>query len=164
MNSNSGHYFLKAMCWVASSPDICGGQTCQTWHDYVISVVMQYAVDPANRTATGRWRHAAAIGWSWPGPGTTWSALDSFTDPFSTAAIGSAGSLPVVRTVKSDYQWHLKKRWKFLPITLHYDTKQSETIFRPTNQKRVMPVIWRPCLTPGSHIPLTVFGHQARTV
>ena len=55
--------------------------------------------------------------------------------------------------------WGLKNSWNshrsFEPI-MQWGTGQPQSIFWPTNHKRVMPANLRPWLIPGSNTPLTV--------
>ena len=65
-------------------------------------------------------------------------SLDSFTVPLHSP---NDRHLPVVRAVQRD--WGLKNggnsHWSREPI-MQWGTRQSQSIFRPTNYKRVMPV------------------------
>ena len=83
--------------------------------------------------------------------------VDSFTVPLH------GRQLTAVRAVRRDCHWGLKNsgnsHWSHEPI-MHWGTRQSQSIFRPNNHKRVMPDNWRPCLIPHWQS----YCHQARTV
>ena len=59
--------------------------------------------------------------------------------------------LHAIRAAQEHCQWPWKNygnyHWSHEP-TMHCDTRQPQPIFRPTNHKRVVPAIWRPCLIP----------------
>ena len=65
--------------------------------------------------------------------------------------------------VQRDCHWGLKNswnsHWSFEPI-MQWGTGQSQSIFWPTNHKRVMPANLMPCLIPHWQS----YCHQARTV
>ena len=74
--------------------------------------------------------------------------LDSFTVP-----LHSPNGKHFVRVVQRDCLWGPKNggnpRWSREPI-MQWGTRQSQSIFRPTNDKSVMPTNWRPCRLPHS--------------
>ena len=86
--------------------------------------------------------------------------IDSFTVPLRCP---NARHLPTVRAVQRDCHWGLKNsgnsHWSHEPI-MQWGTRQSQSIFRPTNPKRVLPANWRPCFI--SH--WQPYCHQVRTV
>ena len=65
--------------------------------------------------------------------------------------------------VQRDWQWGLKNggnsHWSREPIK-QWGARQCQSVFIPTNHKRVMPANWRPCLI--SH--WQSYCHQARSV
>ena len=68
-----------------------------------------------------------------------------------------------IRAVQSDCHGGLKNdgnsHWSREPI-MQLGTRQSQSIFRPTNHKSLMPANWRPYLIPHWQS----YRHQARTV
>ena len=88
------------------------------------------------------------------------SAVDSFTVPLHSP---SGRQLPAVRAVQRDGHWGMKNsgnsHWSREPI-MQWCTRQSQSIYRPTNHKRMMAANWRPCLIPRWQS----YCHQARTV
>ena len=87
--------------------------------------------------------------------------LDSFTVPLHNP--NSRHLAAISRAVQRDCYWGLKNggnsHWSHQP-TMQWGTRQSQSIFRPTNHKRVMLANWRPC-----RIPLwQSYYHQVRTV
>ena len=83
--------------------------------------------------------------------------LDSFTVPLHSP---NGRQLPAVRAVQRDCHWGLKNggnsHWSCEPI-MQWGTRQSQSIFRLTNHKSVMPANWRPC-------PIQSYCHQVRNV
>ena len=86
--------------------------------------------------------------------------LDSFTVPLHSP---NGRQLPAVRAAQRDCHWGLNSSWNSHwsrePI-MQWGTGQSQSIFRPTNYKRVMPANWTPYLKPHWRS----YCHQARTV
>ena len=84
------------------------------------------------------------------------------TDSFTVPLHGPNGR-PAVRAVQRDCHWGLKNsgnsHWSCKPI-MQWGTRQSQSIFGPTNHKRVMPANWRPCFLPHWQS----YCHQVRTV
>ena len=91
--------------------------------------------------------------------------LDSFTVPLHCPKGRQLplGQLPAVRAVLRDCHWGLNNswnsHWSCEPI-MQWGTGQSQSIFRPTNHKRVMPANRRPCLIPHWRS----YCHPGRTV
>ena len=80
-------------------------------------------------------------------------SIDSFTVPLHSP---NGRQLPAIRAVQRDNHWSLKNsrdsHWTPVPI-MQWGTRQSQSIFRPTNHKRVMPAnkkVWWLCLVPTS--------------
>ena len=69
--------------------------------------------------------------------------------------------LPVVRGVQRDCHWGLKNGgnsyWSRESI-MQWGTRQSQSLSRLTNHKRVMPANWRPCLIPADSPIATRLG------
>ena len=86
--------------------------------------------------------------------------INSFTVPLHSP---NGMQLPAVRAVQGDCHWGLKNSWNSHwsrePI-MQWGTGQSQSIFRLTNHKRVMPANWRPCLI----YHWQSYCHQAGTV
>ena len=89
------------------------------------------------------------------------SILLSYTLTQSPCTALTAGNLPAVRAVQGDYQWPMKMvkiptchEWAHNPLQL----RQSQSIFRQTNHKTVMPANWSPCLIPHWHVTTTGLG------
>ena len=86
--------------------------------------------------------------------------LDSFTVPLHCP---NGRQMPAVGAVQRDCHWGLENRGNshcsHEPI-MQWGTRQSQSIFRCTNHKRVMPDNWRPCLLPHWES----YCHRVRTV
>ena len=116
---------------------------------YTIYVVLCFAVS--------RYRSILSIFFKVTSPNPV---LDYFTVPLHSL---NGRQLPAVRAVQRDCHWGLKNswnpHWSREPI-MQWGTGQSQSTFRPTNHKKVMPTNWRPCLIPHWQS----YCHQARTV
>ena len=87
-------------------------------------------------------------------------SLESFTVPLHSP---NGRHLPAVRAVQRDCHWGMKNggnsHCSHKPI-IQWGTRQSQSIFRPVNHKRVMPASLEPCLISR----WLSYYHQARSV
>ena len=74
--------------------------------------------------------------------------IDSLTVPLHSP---NSRQLPAITAVQKDCHWGLKNsgnsHWSREPI-MQWGTRQSQSVLRSTNHKRVMPANWRTCLIP----------------
>ena len=86
------------------------------------------------------------------------SWLDHFTVPLHSP---NDKHLPAVRAVQRYCYWGVENggnsHWSCEP-TMQGGTRQSQSIFRPTNHNRVMPANRRPCLIPTDSLTATRLG------
>ena len=72
-----------------------------------------------------------------------------------------AQHLPAVRVVQRDCNRNLKNggnSHRSRESIMQWDTRRSQSIFRSTNHRRVMPANWRPCLIPSDSPIATRLG------
>ena len=87
-----------------------------------------------------------------------WLVIDWYVDFFIVLLHSPNGrQMPAVRDLQRNCHWGSKKKrgnshWSHEPM-MQWDTRKSQSIFRPTDHKRMMPASWWTCLLPPGSYP-----------